>query len=166
MSVSAGALESDGSVTEGDAMAQRSEPESPDIGDPKPSQVTDAYWLSTVRKSGEYPAHTELGGKWLIFVPVAQIDEVWAKIKDATEKGLLGGSAKVATAMPNPNATNPNKVICVYTYDWTDEGDVRRVREVLRTLGIVAKIPYKADNDTLTDRYTNRGHKRISKYYE
>ena len=148
-------------------MAKRSKPESHGDGEPKPSQVTEAYWLSAERKAGEYPAHTERGGKWLIFVPVAQIDEVWAKVKDATEKGLLGGSAKVATGKPNPNATNPGaKVICVYTYDWTDEEDVRRVRGAIRELGIVANIPYKADNDTLAGNYANRGQKRISKYYE
>jgi len=148
-------------------MAKRSKPESHGDGEPKPSQVTEAYWLSAERKAGEYPAHTERGGKWLLFVPVSQIDEVWAKVKDATEKGLLGGSSKVATAKPNPNATNhDSKVICVYTYDWTDEEDVRRVRAVLRELGIVANIPYKADNDTLAGNYANRGQKRISKYYE
>src|SRR6266511_4162187 len=91
--------------------------------DRKPSQVTDVYWLFAKRKIGDYPTHTEKGGKWLVFVPAAKLDEVWAKIKDATEKGLLGGSAKVGTAMPNPNATNSTaKVICVNTYDWTDEG--------------------------------------------
>jgi hypothetical protein len=146
-------------------MAQRNKP-APPSDDPKPSQVTDVYWIYAVQKSGKYPAHSERGGKWLVFVPVAQIDEVWAKIKDATEKGLLGGSAKVATAMSNPNATSGAKAICVHTYDWTDEKDVRRVRAVLRELGIVAKIPYKADNETRAGSYANRGHRRISKYYE
>jgi hypothetical protein len=132
----------------------------------KPSQVTDAFWLFAERKVGEYPAHTERGGKWLVFLPPSQIDEVWAKVKDATERGLLGGSAKVATARPNPNATNPNKVICVYTYDCTDKEDVRRVRDVLRELGVVAKIPYKADNETRAGSYANRGKRGISKYNE
>ncbi|MCE9591487.1 MAG: DUF1917 domain-containing protein [Planctomycetes bacterium] len=147
-------------------MAKRSKPKLP-AGNDQPSQVTDVYWLSTVRNVGTYPAHTERGGKWLIFVPVMNLDAVWAKIKDATEKGLLGGSAKAATAMPNRNAKNPDtKVICVYTYDWTDEEDVRRIRGTLRELGIVTKIPYKADNDTHAGSYANRGHRRISKYYE
>jgi len=92
---------------------------------------------------------------------------VWAKIKKATEEGKLGDSAKVATAKPNPNATNQaTKVICVYTYDWTDEKDVKRVREELRILGITNKIPYKADEDTLSGKYRVRGDTRISKYYE
>jgi hypothetical protein len=150
-----------------EAKAHRNRPEPAPVDDRKPSQVTDAYWLFARRKIGDYPTHSEKGGKWLVFVPVGQIDEVWAKIKDAPEKGLLGDSAKTGTAMPNPNATNQNtKVICVYTYDWTDEGDVRRVREQLRELGITAKIPYKADSDTSAGKYYNRGHRRISKYYE
>jgi hypothetical protein len=92
---------------------------------------------------------------------------VWIRIKHATEHGRLGDSAKVATAKPNPNASDPvTKVICVYTYDWTDKADVSRIRDELRALGIVSKIPYKADRDTLTGRYARRGHKRISKYYE
>ncbi len=148
-------------------MAQRKTTNPPSLTEPQPSQVIDVYWLVAERSIGEYPAYTERSGKWLVFVPVEQIDDVWAKIKAATEAGLLGQSSKVATAMPNPNATNPNtKVICVYTYDWTDEVDVRRVRGQLRSVGIVAKIPYKSDDDTLAGNYANRGNKRISKYYE
>jgi hypothetical protein len=135
--------------------------------DPKTSEVTDSYWLHAQRKIGTYPVATENCGKWLLFVPAAQIDAVWAKIKLATEEGRLGSSAKVATARPNPNATNPDtKVTCIYTYDWTDEADVRRIRQELRQLGITSKIPYKADQDTYAGRYAIQGHERISRYYE
>jgi len=131
-----------------------------------PSQVTSAYWLFAECKFGNYPEHTERGGKWLIFVPVALIDEVWAKIKFATEEGKLGKTAKVSTARPNPNSPSPDKsVICVYTYDSTDQEDVWRVRQVLRDLDVTWKIPYKTDEDTHCGRYKNRGDKRISKYY-
>jgi hypothetical protein len=134
---------------------------------PTPSEVTDSYWLHAERKKGTYPEHSENGGKWLIFVPLSLVNAVWEKIRRATEEGNLGGSAKVATARPNPNATNPNtKVICVYTYDWTDENDVKRIREELRQLGVTSKIPYKADQETYSGMYANRGNKRISKYYE
>jgi hypothetical protein len=133
----------------------------------KPSEVTDSYWLDAEREIGAYPDHTENGGKWLVFVPISQVDGVWEKIKRATEEGRLGSSAKVSTAKPNPNAKDPKvKVICVYTYDWTDEKDTKRVREELRQLGISSKIPYKADNETVSGKYANRGNMRISKYYE
>lgn len=135
--------------------------------DPKPSEVTDEYWLSTARQVGSYPSHTARGGKWLVFVPVAQIDEVWATIKAATEAGKLGRSAKVATARPNPNEASPGKrVICVYTYDWTDRDDVTRIRQALNELGVTWKIPYKADQDTRSGRYEHRGDTRISKHFE
>lgn len=146
---------------------RRSPTNAPSFVDPKPSKVTDVYWLSAKRKTGCYPLATEKCGKWLVFVPASQINDVWEKIKVATEEGRLGSSAKVATARPNPNAAKSDKkVICVYTYDWTDEKDVRRIREGLRQLGITSPIPYKADEDTYAGRYAVHGHKRISKYYE
>lgn len=132
----------------------------------KPSSVTDKHWLYAYRQKGRYPKSIR-SGKWLVFVPAEHIDEVWAKIKNAVEEGKLGNTAKVATAKPNPNATNPNtKVICVYTHDWTDESDVKRVREELRRIGITNKIPYKSDEDTLSGKYHTTSATRISKYYE
>lgn len=133
----------------------------------KPSEVTDVYWIYAKREKGKYPTSTQRSGKWLVFVNIDDVDEVWEKIKKATREGQLEGSAKVATAKQNPNATNPNtKVICVYTYDWSDEKDVKRVRDELRKLGITNKIPYRADEDTLSGKYRVRGHIKISKYYE
>ena len=133
----------------------------------KPTEVTDVYWIYAIRNIGMYPAATDQSGKWLVFVPVSQVDEVWAKIKLATEEGKLGGASKVSTGLSNPNAAEPeNKVICVYTYDWTDEEDVTRVREELRNLGITHKIPYKSDEDTLQGKYRVTGHTKISKRYE
>jgi len=133
---------------------------------PRPSDVTDSYWLHAERNKGTYPVDSEHAGKWLIFVPPTLVDEIWVNIRRATEEGKLGSSAKVATARPNPNATNSKKVICVYTYDWTDKSDVKRIRKKLRQLGVTFKIPYKADQDTASGAYANRGKKHISKYYE
>jgi hypothetical protein len=133
---------------------------------PQPSGVVDAYWLFATRACGAYPPPTVNSGKWLVFVPRSAVDALWATIKAATESGLLGDSAKVSTARPNPNAREPDQhVICIYTYDWTDQGDVRRVRQTLRDLGVVRKIPYKADQETLAGKYAVRGSRRISKYY-
>ena len=135
--------------------------------DSKPSQITDVYWIYAKNDVVSYPKDTERSGKWLIFVPTDKIDAVWATIKKATEKGLLGKFSKVATAKPNPNApTSKDKVICVYTYDYEDEKDVMRIREELRKLGIVSKIPYKTNKATLENKYSVRGNTRISTYYE
>ncbi len=132
----------------------------------KPSQVTDVYWIHADRRKGSYPMPTSRNGKWLIFVKDRDIDEVWDKIRKATEDGKLGSGAKVATAKPSLLGESGTKVICVYTYDWTDEKDVKRVREELKKLGITNKIPYKSDEDTLSGKYIATGHTRISKYYE
>jgi len=135
--------------------------------EPKPSEETDAFWIYAQGPPGKWPEDTGRDGKWLVFEPTTHVDAVWALIKQATEAGRLGTAAKVATARPHPNATDQrSKVICVYTYDWKDEADVKRVREELRRLGITRKIPYKTDADTMAGRYTVRGHTRISKYYE
>ncbi len=132
-----------------------------------PSQETSEYWIYELRKQGKYPEPTVRNGKWLIFVPVTNVDSVWGNIKKATEEGRLGDSAKVATARPNPNAVDASKkVVCVYTYDWTDKEDVMRIRAELRALGITSKIPYKSDEDTDKGKYRVAGHTRISKYYE
>lgn len=141
--------------------------ENPEPKQTKPSEVTEIDWIYAKRKKGNYPKPTERNGKWLVFVDIENIDEVWAKIKAAVEEGKLGNRAKVATAKPNSNATDPEtKVICVYTYDWADEEDVRKIREELRGLGITNKIPYKADEDTRSGKYRIKGHTKISKYYE
>lgn len=72
--------------------------------DARPSEITDVYWIYVKRKKGKYP-QPRRSGKWLVFVDIKNVDEVWAKIKKATEGGRLGARAKVATAKPNPNAT-------------------------------------------------------------
>ena len=135
--------------------------------DARPSEVTEVYWIFAWRKKGEYPKSAHLSGKWLVFVDVKDVDGVWAKVKKVTEEGRLGGCSKVSTLKPSHLAVSPDvMVICVYTYDWTDEEDVLRIRDELRKLGITGKIPYKADEDTLKGRYMIKGQKGISKYYE
>ena len=137
------------------------------FADAKPSETMEVYWIRAIRKKGKYPQGSFRRGKWLIFTPKEKIDEVWREIKRATEEGDLGGSSKVATAKPSPLSKNKDEfVICVYTYDWTDVADVRRVRQELRNIGITQKIAYKTDEDTYIGKYRARGNSRISKYYE
>ena len=118
------------------------------------------------------PDAGERGGKWMLFIKTAEIDEWWEKIKSATESGRLGSSAKVATMKPNPNTVaNDSRLICVYTYDLDDEHDCSRVRQATsrfqarRDLGVTWKIPYKTDADTYAGKYAKNGV-RVSKRYE
>ena len=131
-----------------------------------PSQVTDRYWVYAYRQTGNYPRATINSGKWLVFVKLDELDETWLKIKKSVEEGRLGNSAKAATALHHPMAIDSiTKVICVYTYDWTDKEDVMKIRKELRKLGITWKISYKADIDTRMGNYRKRGKEKISKYY-
>lgn len=135
--------------------------------DLSPTEVQEVYWLYAERKKGSYPHQTQKGGKWLIFINKNETNEYWSKIKRAVEDGKLGRIAKVATKRENPNAENPNiKVICVYTYDYEDLDDVKRIRNELRTLGITWKIPYKSNKATLAGKYRKRGNNKISSYFE
>ena len=122
--------------------------------------------MSARRQGGTYPAHTERGGKWMVFVPMTDVDAVWMQITAALDAGDLGDRAKVSTARPNANAADPTQnVICVYTYDGDDEADVWRVRDGLRRLGIAKPFGWKPDQATRDGLYQVRGHRRVSRYW-
>ena len=121
------------------------------------------YWTHAQRKKGKYPEHTSHGGKWLVFVGSHNLSRIWNKIKIAVEKGKLGSLAKTSRA---EHQSSSNGVICVYTYDWKDRQDVQRIREELRKLGIIRKISYKTDEDTVRGIYRANSSEKISKYYE
>jgi hypothetical protein len=152
-------------------MTGNSKSDAPTRDTRTPSRVVDDYWIDAWDLTGTYWKRnggrvSGRSGKWMIFVNKDEIDKWWEIVKDAVEKGILGDEAKVSTARPNPNSADPRKgVIVVYTYDWTDKDDVMRIREELRKLGIVWKIPYKSDEDTAAGKYKVRGHDKISKYY-
>ncbi len=132
-----------------------------------PSTATFDYWIGSINNKSKYPRHTENSGKWLIFIPRDKVDHIWGLIKTAIEYGLLGSAAKVSTSLENPNSRDKNMhVICVYSYDYTDKEDVLRIRQQLRTMGIVDKIPYKPDIATREGQYNKDGKKRVSVYYE
>jgi hypothetical protein len=93
----------------------------------------------------------ERSGKWLLFVSNDDVDEVWNRIKAATETSRLGCEAKAATAA-NQDARGKH-VICVYTPDWQNQDDVRRVLRELRHMGFTGRLSYKRDSDTLAGVY-------------
>lgn len=130
-----------------------------------PSKYTADYWVHAYSKHS-CKQMTGYCGKWLCFVPEKFIDAAWEQIKDATEEGLLGPSSKCSTLFGRKNGQGSDYVCCVFTYDWRNEKDVMRVREVLRDLGFEKPLPYKTDEDTLKGKYASKGHKGISKYYE
>ena len=118
-----------------------------------PSRVTDDYWVYAYGPA-KHEADGCRTGKWLVFVPAGQIDRWWQLIRLATEQGHLGISAKAATARHNELATSQRtKLICVYTRDWQDQDDVRRVLRQLRDRGVTWRLSYKTDEATLSGVY-------------
>src|SRR4051794_25537074 len=68
-----------------------------------PSQILDRYWVEANARKNTV-RFTPRSGKWLIFVPLNELDDAWERVKRATKAGLLGNHSKAATALPNPNA--------------------------------------------------------------
>lgn len=89
-------------------------------------------------------------GKWLIYGDATQIDETWTKIAKAVFSGELGTSAKASTARQRQK----RHVICVYTQNYLDLDDVKRVREKLREIGFAKTLCYKPDIYTYLNIYS------------
>jgi hypothetical protein len=118
-----------------------------------PSQITDDYWFYA-HGPAVCDADACRTGKWLVFVPARQVDRWWERVRLATEHGQLGTSAKAATARRNDLAASQRtKLICVYTRDWQDQDDVRRVLRQLRVLGVTSRLSYKTDEATMSGVY-------------
>ncbi|CAG7719377.1 unnamed protein product [Allacma fusca] len=132
-----------------------------------PTKNEEDEWIHCQDESGKHldKVPGDKAGKWLIFAPFRLIDPLWYSVCIATRKGDLGYASKVSTAMGDDEYDWETKVICVYTYDWTDEADVMRVRSALDRMGFTQRLSYKTNADSLAGKYSHRGHKRIAKYY-
>ncbi|OCT47462.1 hypothetical protein CLCR_03501 [Cladophialophora carrionii] len=115
-------------------------------------------------------------GKWMLFPTEGHVDRVWESVARAVWAGKLGTGAKVATAAaasdtggvdePQGSARGDaaQRLICIYTADFADEADVRRVLGAIKDLGLLQgpsaaedsagslrTIYYKADAYTYLD---------------
>src|SRR5438105_2707943 len=114
----------------------------------RPSQEQNALWIQVWSPTGRHEA-SHRAGKWLVFVPRTELDGAWETISEATRAGRLGPAAKVSTARQRPGSKNRHEgVVCIYTRDWHDKKDIRRVREALRRLGFTKRLRYKTDDAT------------------
>ncbi|KAL4810129.1 hypothetical protein BDV18DRAFT_53238 [Aspergillus unguis] len=96
-------------------------------------------------------------GKWMMFVTADRIDGYWKAVAEATMNGHLGIAAKVATdggsdadaGTGHGNWQNRARLLAVYTRDYEDHADVKRVLRKLVELNLVKKgerpIYYKRD---------------------
>ncbi|KAF5004529.1 hypothetical protein FDECE_8984 [Fusarium decemcellulare] len=87
-------------------------------------------------------------GKWMLFCPPAEVNDVWEIVAKATANNELGIAAKVAPR-PVDEDSRKDRLICVYTTDFADKADVGRVLQKLRELKLVEArgrpIYYKPD---------------------
>jgi hypothetical protein len=79
-------------------------------------------------------SHNVTTGKWMLFPSPHDVDAVWSKIATGVLEGRLGCTAKVATYAPDEK---PYRLICVYTEDFSDVDDVKRVLLELKEMGYV-----------------------------
>lgn len=129
-----------------------------------PTRTTHSYWIWQLAPGADADACSgDAAGKWLLFLPPADADDAWIKIRDATVAGTLGVGAKVSTARSNPDSRDDRKVIYVFTRNWEDEADVMQVRETLKSLGFTDRIGYKRNLDTYAGEYREKG-KRVTFY--
>lgn len=101
-----------------------------------------------------------VSGKWLLFPSPAKIRPFWATVVRGTVDGRLGSAAKVAT---KPNVNTPgddSQVICVYTENFANEADIKRVLEELIKLGVAEKIMHP------TRGFKNQAHASRQIYYK
>lgn len=83
-----------------------------------------------------------VSGKWMLFPLMDDLDRVWRAVCKGVDSGKLGTTAKIATnggEVRNEGEANL-RLICVYTKDFSDERDVRRVLDALLEMKLV-KLP-------------------------
>jgi hypothetical protein len=86
---------------------------------------------------------------YLLCRPFAHTNREFKPSRTLNQIGKLGVSMKASTASRLTGVREGTGLICIYTKDWTDIEDVRRVLGGLRALGISDCLYYKADALTL-----------------
>ena len=79
--------------------------------------------------------HGVTSGKWMLFPTLDDAPRVWKQVCEAVINNRLGNMAKIA-AMANVGSRS--LLICIYTADFSDVREVRRVVEELVSMGFVS----------------------------
>lgn len=74
-------------------------------------------------------------GKWMLFPLPDSVNRIWSIVADGTASGELGMAAKVAT--DDGRGENVARLICIYTEDFSDMDDVKRVLKRLKSMGLL-----------------------------
>lgn len=70
----------------------------------------------------------------MIFCPPQDVNAVWGVVARATANNELGTAAKVA---PDEGTAQKERLICIYTHDFSDREDVARVVQKIKELGLI-----------------------------
>ena len=106
-------------------------------------------------------------GKWLIYISCAHVGYCWSRVREATEAGTLGVSAKISTDWGKAHDLVGmiseglggwrDHVICIYTADWRNREDVARVGSRLAEVDAVRTQTLLYKPDAFTYRGTWAG---------
>ena len=89
----------------------------------------------------------------MLFPTPSDVTIHWSLVAKATVAGELGHAAKVATNDGTQNA----RLICIYTPDFSDKKDVKRVLERLVAMGLCNRNGARAEGHAIyykADAYT------------
>jgi len=117
-----------------------------DLEDPiLPSECTE-HWLQFIKPDDKIYRNSIYTGKWMLFLPdLNEHDRQWPLLKQALNDGLLGISMKASTSI---STRRDDSLTCIYTKDFRDIEDVKRVLVSLRNMGYLERLNYKADAQT------------------
>jgi len=99
----------------------------------------------------------------MLFPSLDHASETWLRVVEAVIANKLGTAAKIAT-------DGDTRLICIYTKDFSDLDDVRRVLEAMVDLGFTSKdaargIYYKCDAFTHLDIMANNDYGLAASLY-
>ena len=75
-------------------------------------------------------------GKWMLFPSPENVNRIWSLVAEGTAAGELGMAAKVAT--DDGSGDNNVRLICLYTEDFGDWEDNKRVLRKMKDIGLLA----------------------------
>jgi len=106
--------------------------------------------------------------QWMLFPQADDVPRAWKLICEAVVEDRLGPSAKVGTE--GLKGRSNQRLICVYTRDFSDEEDIRRVVEELASMNLSPRdgskgLYYKPDAFTNLDLNSDNAYKLTTSIY-
>lgn len=97
-------------------------------------QLTQLRKTATEQLLNAAQEHGVTHGKWMLFPTPEDVNDVWRLVADATVSGQLGSGAKVAT--DSGLGDGRPRLVCVYTEEFFNDDDVKRVLKKLAVMGL------------------------------